>query len=70
MKQEKNFYQFSISLQTKKNWIDFNAGSMLTGQDLSEEFMQYILRVANGEETCNERNGYREIAIFKDGVTL
>lgn len=54
----------------KKNWIDFNAGSMLEGADLAEEFMQYIIRVANGEETCNEQNGYREIAIFKDGVTL
>ena len=56
--------------KTKKNWIDFNAGPMLNGTDLAEEFMQYIIRVANGEETCNERNGYREIAIFKDGVTL
>ncbi len=55
---------------TKKNWIDFNAGPMLDGKDLAEDFMQYIIRVANGEETCNERNGYREIAIFKDGVTL
>ncbi len=56
--------------ERKKNWIDFNAGPMLEGEDLAEAFMQYIIRVANGEETCNERNGYREIAIFKDGVTL
>lgn len=56
--------------EMKKNWIDFNAGAMLDGADLAEEFMQYILRVADDEETCNERNGYREIAIFKDGVTL
>ncbi len=56
--------------EKKGNWIDFNAGPMLNGTDLAEEFMQYIIRVANGEETCNERNGYREIAIFKDGVTL
>lgn len=56
--------------KTKKNWIDYNAGPMLDGEELAEDFMQYILRVANGEETCNERNGYREIAIFKDGVTL
>ena len=55
---------------TKKNWIDFNAGPMLKGADLAKEFMEYIIRVASGEETCNERNGYREIAIFKDGVTL
>ena len=56
--------------RTKKNWIDFNAGPMLGGAELAEDFMQYIIRVANGEETSNERNGYREIAIFKDGVTL
>lgn len=56
--------------ETKKNWIDFNAGPMLEGEELSEAFMQYVISVANGEETCNERNGYREIAIFKDGVTL
>lgn len=56
--------------EMKRSWIDFNAGPMLTGADLAEEFMQYIIRVANGEETCNEKNGYREIAIFKDGVTL
>ena len=59
-----------ILAKTKKNWIDFNAGPMLKGEELADYFMQYILRVANGEETCNERNGYREIAIFKDGVTL
>ena len=56
--------------ETKKNWIDFNAGPMLDGVDLSEAFMRYIVRVADGEETRNEQNGYREIAIFKDGVTL
>ncbi len=60
----------AILAETKKNWIDFNAGPMLDGVDSAEEFMQYVIRVANGEETCNERNGYREIAIFKDGVTL
>lgn len=59
-----------VLAKTKHNWIDFNAGPMLKGEDLTEEFMQYVIRVANGEETCNERNGYREIAIFKDGVTL
>ena len=59
-----------ILAKTKKNWIDFNAGPMLGGAELAEDFMQYIIRVANGEETSNERNGYREIAIFKDGVTL
>jgi altronate dehydratase len=33
--------------EKKKNWIDFNAGPMLNGTDLAEEFMRYIIRVAN-----------------------
>lgn len=54
----------------KPNWIDYDAGPMLDGVDLGEDFFEYVLRVAEGEQTCNEKNGYREIAIFKDGVTL
>lgn len=56
--------------EKKKNWIDFDAGPMLYGKELSEELFSYVCAVANGEETCNERQGYREIAIFKEGVTL
>ena len=54
----------------KPDWIDFNAGPMLEGKDLSDELLQYIIAVANGQKTKNEVNGYSEIAIFKDGVTL
>lgn len=56
--------------EKKKNWIDFDASPVLTGADLSDELISYILRVAEGEETANERNDFREISIFKDGVTL
>ena len=56
--------------ERKPDWIDFNAGSMIDGIDISQDLIEYILSVAEGEETANERNGYREIAIFKDGVTL
>lgn len=59
--------------QRKANWIDFDAGRLLDGEapeKLDEEFFRYILRIAEGEETKNEQNGYREISIFKDGVTL
>lgn len=56
--------------EKKKDWIDFNAGPMVEGKDLSEEFFRYVLAVAEGRQTCNEKNGYREIAIFKEGVTL
>ena len=58
----------------KKNWIDFNAGKLVENtsmEDLSEEFFQYIIQVASGkEQTKNELFGYKEIAIFKDGVTM
>ena len=54
----------------KKHWIDFDAGPMIDGADLSGDFIEYCLQVAEGRETNNEQNGYREIAIFKDGVTL
>lgn len=49
----------------KKSWIDFNA------QDSeARDLFSLIIETANGKETKNEINGYREIAIFKDGVTL
>lgn len=49
----------------KKSWIDFNA------QDSeAEDLFSLIIETANGKETKNEINGYREIAVFKDGVTL
>ena len=57
----------------KPNWIDFNAGKLVEGtsmKDLVKEFTDKIIAVANGELTCNEKNGYREISIFKNGVTL
>ncbi len=54
----------------KRPWIDFNAGEIINGENLDDSFFDYVVGVANGEETANERNGYREIAIFKDGVTL
>lgn len=54
----------------KRPWIDFNAGGIINGENLDDSFFDYVVKVANGEETANERNGYREIAIFKDGVTL
>ncbi len=58
----------------KSNWIDFDAGQLLADKDTSEvkqQFYDFVLKVASGEiQTKNEVNGYREIAIFKDGVTL
>ena len=59
--------------RNKPNWIDFNAGELVEGttmKDLVARFIDKIIAVANGEPTRNEVNGYREISIFKNGVTL
>ena len=54
----------------KRNWIDFDASPVLDGVDLDGELFEYVISVAEGTETRNEINGYREIAIFKNGITL
>ena len=58
----------------KKHWIDFNAGTVAEGKETLDEagdrLLDYVLSVASGEETLSEQHGCREIAIFKDGVTL
>ena len=43
---------------------------MLKGEDPTEDLLNYVIAVANGEKTKNEQYGYEEISIFKDGVTL
>ena len=61
-------------LATKKaNWIDFNAGRLvedMTLDEISEELFEKVLRIASGEETKSEHDGYHDIAIFKQGVTV
>lgn len=58
----------------KSNWIDWNAGRLIEDKEMdsyAEEFFKYILDVASDKiKTKNEVNDYREIAIFKNGVTL
>lgn len=60
--------------EKKKNWIDFNAGGLVEGEDKAElavSLYRMVIDVASGRmKTRNEQNGFREIAIFKDGVTL
>ena len=56
--------------ERKSNWIDFDASPTLEGNPLTNELFEFILEVANGKETKNEIHGYREISIFKAGVTL
>ncbi|MFE4240087.1 UxaA family hydrolase [Peribacillus butanolivorans] len=58
----------------KKHWIDYNAGQLIEGQNIDElkhDLFRYILELASGEKkTNNEKFGYREISIFKEGVIL
>ena len=60
--------------EKKAKWIDFNAGTVAEGKESLDEagdrLLDYVLKVASGEFTKQEEDGYREIAIFKDGVTL
>lgn len=59
--------------QKKSGWIDFDASPLIKDKPmdiLTEEFLQYIISVASGEQTKNEINGFKEISIFKDGVVL
>ena len=57
----------------KTGWIDFSAGPVADGEPVAqaaERLLQYVIAVASGEKTAADRRGYREIAIFKDGVTM
>jgi len=59
--------------ENKPGWIDFNAGTIVEGESMEDacvRFTEYLIRVANGELVNNEKKGYKEIAIFKTGVTL
>lgn len=59
--------------ELKPHWIDFNAGTLVeneTMEEVLERFIQYIIEVASGRLLNNEKNNFREIAIFKTGVTL
>jgi len=64
----------STLAKNKPNWTDFDAGVLLQNNDmeaLTDAFFAYIIQVAEGKErTKNEINDYREISIFRDGITL
>jgi altronate hydrolase len=63
----------STLAQNKPHWIDFDAGRVLNGEDteaVTDEFLQLIIDTASGKPAKNELNEEREIAIWKDGVTL
>jgi len=57
----------------KKNWIDFNCGVLVEGEDsekIKQAFFDYVIDVASGQYVKAEESGYHDMAIFKDGVTL
>ena len=59
--------------KNKPNWVDFSAGQLVEGRTMQEivpEFIDKVLAVDSGEKARNEENDYREISIFKNGVTL
>ncbi|WP_295649303.1 altronate dehydratase family protein [uncultured Mucilaginibacter sp.] len=59
--------------KNKPHWIDYNAGPLAEDKTFDEgleELVDKIIRIANGEKANHERAGFREIAIFKSGVTL
>lgn len=61
--------------ERKPHWIDFDAGALLDGSatmgGLADDLFETIRQTASGERRArNEENDYREIAIWKDGVTL
>lgn len=59
--------------ERKPGWIDFNAGTIVEHESAElvlERFIDYVIAVASGTLVNNEKKNYREIAIFKSGVTL
>ena len=56
----------------KPGWIDFDAGRVLEDgmENAADALLEAIAAIASGRETAAERNGEREIAIWKRGVTL
>jgi altronate hydrolase len=57
----------------KRNWMDFDAGRLLDGvarEELAGEFFAFVLNVASGQTTKAEKLGFRDLTLFKNGVTV
>jgi len=56
----------------KPHWIDFDAGRLFTedAPAVLASLIDRVIAAAGGERTHNETQGFQEIAIFKNGVTL
>ena len=63
----------SALYKKKNNWIDFNAGPIVENSGIEEtadKLFDFILDVASGKKLKSELSGYRDMTIFKKGVTL
>ncbi|MGN0659000.1 MAG: UxaA family hydrolase [Emergencia sp.] len=59
--------------ERKPGWIDFNAGSVAEGADperIASLLFELVMEIAGGKKTRSEEAGYRQVAVWKDGVTL
>ncbi len=57
----------------KRCWIDFNAGTLVEDAEprsVLERLIEKVLVTANGAPLKHEETGFKEVAIFKKGVTL
>jgi altronate hydrolase len=59
--------------KNKSNWIDFNCGTLVEGEDfevLTKKLFDYVIELASGKKSKSEELGFHDMAIFKQGVTL
>lgn len=63
----------SALAQKKTRWIDFDCGPAAKGmplEELGDRLFDAVIAVASGRRVKSEENGYHDMAIFKQGVTL
>ena len=59
--------------KAKPGWIDFDCGTLTEGGTVGEmgaSLFDYVMEVASGRYVRAEENGFHDMAIFKQGVTL
>lgn len=57
----------------KKNWIDFNCGTLvdeMPADQLADQLLDFVIDIASGKKSKSEEAGFHDLAIFKQGVTL
>ncbi len=59
--------------RAKPGWVDYDASPILEGTPpatAAQALLALVQDTASGKPAQNEQNGYAEIAIFKNGITL